>query len=945
MSDKRNVFISYAWRDGKLLARQLYERFNAHDGWSAWMDSQLHADSIFSHELQVRIDTADLVVVIVSPDVNRHDPPSFVQKELAYATQKGVDKPVFAARAHECPVPLIVAGVTHVDFFGDADFEIVFQALVEKIQYSGRKPAVKVIPSSRERELAYLRGIAHDRVMMFAAKFYAELPAEASMRAEVDESILADSDVTEYLNLMMSVYTDKRHTPDEDSHQRRVETFDALTDALAKFDRVAIIGDPGSGKTTTLKRFAYILAEAAAQDESAPLPVFVPLGGYKGGDLQTYIESCFGGLRLADYLPGRVVVLLDGLNETAHENVESVQRWLDANPNVRVMLTCRKLDYVERRLDLQRVDVLPLDFKRIRAFVAAYKVSPEHQDKLFWGLAGQALKALWDKFQQAALSFDDFWFGDELTRGHKVYNRTGTQEEQLYNAMRAALRERDVYPGLLGLARNPFLLTITIDLYLRTRKIPENRAELFERFVGQLFEQRGKPAAAMRPPWIAEDEQRTFLARLAYRMQAEGHGTQIPVALARETAGQDAGHLLYLAASAGIIETGANVRFSHQLLQEYFAAHEMAEDLERGVPASKYWPGDAWWQPTGWEETAILLAGMTGDSTNVVRWLAPVNPTLAYRCATESGAPCHPDVLETLYEPPLGARIDPIARAEGGRRMAERGDGRKGVGVVVVGTSAGRRAPDIDWVEIPKGDFIYQDDQKLTLPTFYIARYPITYAQFQAFLDAPDGFDNDEWWHGLALQKQEMGEQAFPYANHPRERVSWYQAVAFCRWLTAKYHSVGAGLRPAMWDQGWEIRLPTEQEWEKVARGVDGRVYPWGNDYIPGYANIDETYDRIGPYYLARTTAVGLYPQGASPYGVLDMSGNVWEWCMNEYEHPERTQPEGDARRVLRGGSWNNVHGSARAAIRYNLDPFIRNAYLGFRVVCLLSPISRIAGR
>jgi len=232
--------------------------------------------------------------------------------------------------------------------------------------------------------------------------------------------------------------------------------------------------------------------------------------------------------------------------------------------------------------------------------------------------------------------------------------------------------------------------------------------------------------------------------------------------------------------------------------------------------------------------------------------------------------------------------------------------------------------PDIDWVEITGGEFLYQKGERRQIETFLMARYPVTNAQFQAFLDANDGYADDRWWRGLDNPNRTPLAARWSESNHPRETVSWYEAMAFCAWLGPKLKL--------------DVRLPTEWQWERAARRRDGREFPWGNEYLPGYANIDETYQEAGPHSLGRTSAVGIYPQGASPEGVHDLAGNVWEWCLNEYEKPERVQPGGQKSRVLRGGSWGVDRGGARADYRSFSHPGSRGSSSGFRVV-VWSPI------
>ena len=189
-------------------------------------------------------------------------------------------------------------------------------------------------------------------------------------------------------------------------------------------------------------------------------------------------------------------------------------------------------------------------------------------------------------------------------------------------------------------------------------------------------------------------------------------------------------------------------------------------------------------------------------------------------------------------------------------------------------------------VLIPAGPFVMGWDDRLpdegpshvvTLPAYYIDLYEVTNLQYKAFIDAtgrrsPAHFRNRTYPAGKA--------------DHPVTYVTWYDARDYCTW---------AGKR-----------LPTEAEWEKAARGTDGRMFPWGNEFNINYANTPQRWARLGRE--GDTTPVGAFPQGRSPYGLYDMSGNVWEWTASWYQpHPGNTHPSesyGEKYKVLKGGSW-----------------------------------------
>jgi formylglycine-generating enzyme required for sulfatase activity len=224
---------------------------------------------------------------------------------------------------------------------------------------------------------------------------------------------------------------------------------------------------------------------------------------------------------------------------------------------------------------------------------------------------------------------------------------------------------------------------------------------------------------------------------------------------------------------------------------------------------------------------------------------------------------------------------------------------------------------------------------------FFIAQYQVTYAQYQVFVDAPDGFNKPEWWRGFPheYRPQPLEEQRTKAPNNPRDSVSWYQSVAFARWLNHRLRGLElahpGSETTLIVGKNALVRLPAEWEWQWAAQGgVEERQYPWG-DWKPGYANTSEA-------GLGRAIAVGMYPDGRSTCGALDMAGNLFEWCQNDKENPQIVDGYSNEKgKVLRGGAFLNLLNYAACAPHNYFDlPFNRYINFGLRVV--VGPLLRL---
>ncbi|MHB1309700.1 MAG: SUMF1/EgtB/PvdO family nonheme iron enzyme [Limisphaerales bacterium] len=310
--------------------------------------------------------------------------------------------------------------------------------------------------------------------------------------------------------------------------------------------------------------------------------------------------------------------------------------------------------------------------------------------------------------------------------------------------------------------------------------------------------------------------------------------------------------------------------------------------------------------------------------------------------------------LTLLVDDPQSTPDFPLKeRAEIAAQLGHLGDERPGVGTR---PRPGKQAvPDLSWTDpiVPNdfimggqganeghGQFTHRLDHE-----FRMAIYPVTVAQYELFV-GDGGYERQDLWTeaGWKWRAREHRKRPADYAggfqtpNHPRVGVSWYEAVAFSKWLNLAFSAEDLRLPP-----GWQVRLPSEAEWERAARHTDGRKFPWKEEAEPASrCNCDET-------GLRETSAVGLFPSGRAECGAMDMAGNVWEWTRSlwgedwqkaTFNYPyghnhdrEDLDAPSEVFRVLRGGAWFFVADDARCAYRFGAVPVFRGRVIGFRVV------------
>jgi formylglycine-generating enzyme required for sulfatase activity len=772
--------------------------------------------------------------------------------------------------------------------------------------------------------------------------------------------------------------------------------------------KLVLLGDPGSGKSTFMNHLALCLASQGLEpdanwlgrlpgwpeDETQVIPIHVTLRDFarwlpkgvkkakphllwdfivqrlEAEKLETAAEPLCEALE-----SGQAVLLFDGLDEiptTARRAFirDAVVVFAERYSSCRALVTCRTLSYGGASWQLPDVpafELAPFDEEKINRFIGA-------------------------------------WYAE--------LGRLGVVRSEDASGLVRRLREAVRRPDLWRLAPNPLLLTVMALVHTHKGRLPEARALLYEETVDILLwrweqikvsgeEEMPRLRQLLLEAGRSDVDLKRVLWELAFQAHKEGGAADDEESLA------DIGELTLVKALAqlhpeedygwaqdvvGQMKERAGLLLErepgiftlpHRTFQEYLAGACLSAQADFAQRATVLVEEGAFWR-----EVILLAVGrlvyLSGDVAKPLALVGELCPAqrmdddLSWGKAWLAGDVLVEMGLNRVRDSTLGrdlaerlrqrladlvslGRLGPMERTEAGNILAHLGDPRLGVGM-----DPQTGLPNIVWCEVPAGPFLMGSDKKrdpqaygdelpqheVILSAYSIGKYPITNAQFAAFVQAGgyseprywaeaeaagvwrDGQIQLEWADEIRDRPADFGTP-FNLSNHPVVGVTWYEVLAFCCWLTERLRENGQ-LGP---DQ--EVTLPTEAQWEKAGRGAHGRIYPWGEEPDPNKANYDET-------GIGATSAVGCFPAGAGPYDILDMSGNVWEWTCSlwgegvldpSFGYPydpsdgqEDLSAGRDVLRVLRGGSWGGSQRGARCALRLRYFPVNRDLGLGFRV-------------
>lgn len=768
-----------------------------------------------------------------------------------------------------------------------------------------------------------------------------------------------------------------------------------VTEAIAASSRLVLLGEPGSGKSTALRFLALTLARAgldatvnlptqlegwqALGDAGKLIPIFMPLlplaqqlaahpnrNGTAADVWAAIDEHLVGHGATADIVDamraelarGHMLLLLDGLDEVAggdsrRQVVQAVQAFATEQPQCRLVVTCR-----------------------VRAY--------EGKQNRDWQLAGWPSATLADWIPGQVHAFIQAWY----TAAAAASSMPAAKRDERITLLQRAIRERE---DLQRLSIRPLLLTIMALVHLNDGRLPEDRVTLYSRCLdillgqweiakddthyGPLMRYIGLPDADVKTL-------RPLLARVAYAaQQAAGPGEvgRLRRAELREMVADALEQLKhpnpydgakrfleYTDVRAGLLQAsdaGDAYAFPHQTFQEYLAGLELISGVDFVERIMAVRTDDRWRVPiflgightvsegvlsAPYQQLSRLLHAGKRDEAQRQRdfvFAAELAEDVGWDRLERGGeefSALRANLARELGRAVEDATLPAAERVHAGNLLGRLGDLREGVcslppkmlrfegGSFMHGLTAD------EYHQIPKDEqqFFYKAQNKVPvhIAPFELARYPVTNTQFAKFI-AARGYDpKQKWWDAAGkdwLRNERRQQPAYwqdgrfgiGRPSSPVVGVSWYEAIAFCRWLTQQLQD------------GYIYMLPSEPEWEYAASGTERRTYPWGQDEPNAErANYNGTY--------GSTTAVGCFVSGATPEGLQDMAGNVYEWTRSEYRRYPYDPNDGresfdnptEKRFALRGGGWLNDSIFLRASFRGRDKSENQDYYIGFRV-------------
>lgn len=817
-------------------------------------------------------------------------------------------------------------------------------------------------------------------------------------------------------------------------------------EAVANFQRMILLGEPGGGKSTFVKKLSGWLAGAALDKEVQPppgltaeaTPVFLVLR-----DLTSRLDGI-----AAQHLRQRALdnALMAAFEEQLQLDMRDLgaetylEKFYEDLQNGDNLLVLDGLDEVPTRLRplLQRLAGLLIDEYQFARTIVTCRVRSYDKSAGFSNFTTVQLAPL---DQEAIEKFIRAWYRAQHDAGRYGESQATDKSVKLIENLQRLPQK---------LKQNPMMLTTIAIVDQNNVGLPKERVKLYRQAVEVLLIrwQREKDLEkSLLPPEIRslldeESQLMEMLVVLAYQAHQVSRESQESADLDRDEIlrilNDDAflgsyalgeAFLSYVDHRAGILvgRGGSQTKpqvysFPHRVFQEYLAGCYL---IGHGDPQSECWErakeGEYWSlaiqlgvedlfynQPRNMRNRRALLQlaysmcnhdpRYLHELPRIVLWSANIAEIVPQEWFEKDNLPgensgtVYLQRLRQQLPELLHSNLLPSERLEAGRHLARLGDPREAITTL----------HKMEFCYVPGGPFYMGSKEKEAYDNekprhlnksvnagFWIGRYPLSNSQFSCFV-GDGGYNDPQWWveakeaglwsedgfvggwyefdekdllkfiHEEVARKQPFDSgEPFMFPNHPVVGISWYEALAYCRWVTLLLREKG------LLAEGEEIRLPSEAEWEKAARGglkiasssliraadqmkaqipevqliknvSSKRRYPWG-EQEPTNEHLNCNYD------AGVTSAAGCFPQGKSPCGCEELSGTVWEWTRSKWRGNYNAAADNEidasgADRVIRGGSWAGNARSCRVSYRGRVDPAFRDYDLGFRLLRTISP-------